>query len=41
MLGVRQRIHEAIREVIEGTTIRDLVLEKQRLDEIQSLMAGI
>ena len=27
--------------LIEGTTIRDLVAEKQRLDETQSLMAGI
>jgi Rrf2 family protein len=41
VLGVRQRIHEAIRGVIEETTIRDLVVEKQRLDETQSLMAGI
>ena len=41
VLGVRTRINEAIRGVIEGTTIRDLVLEKQRLDETQSLMAGI
>ena len=39
--GVRHRVQEAVREVIEGTTIRDLVVEKQRLDEAQSLMAGI
>lgn len=39
--GVHQRIREAVRKVIEGTTIRDLVLEKQRLDETHSLMAGI
>jgi Rrf2 family protein len=38
---VRQRVQEAVREVIEGTTIRDLVADKQRLDETQSLMAGI
>lgn len=38
---VRQRVQEAVREVIEGTTIRDLVAEKQRLDDTQSLMAGI
>lgn len=38
---VRERVQEAVREVIEGTTIRDLVAEKQRLDETQSLMAGI
>ena len=38
---VRQRVQEAVRAVIEGTTIRDLVAEKQRLDETQSLMAGI
>jgi Rrf2 family transcriptional regulator, cysteine metabolism repressor len=41
VLAVRQRINEAIRAVIEETTIRDLVMEKQRLDETQSLMAGI
>jgi Rrf2 family transcriptional regulator, cysteine metabolism repressor len=41
VLGVRQRVQEAVREVIEGTTIRDLLAEKQRLDETQSLMAGI
>jgi Rrf2 family transcriptional regulator, cysteine metabolism repressor len=41
VLGVRRRVQEAIREVIEQTTIRDLVVEKQRLDETQSLMAGI
>jgi Rrf2 family transcriptional regulator, cysteine metabolism repressor len=39
--GVRHRVQEAVRGVIEGTTIRDLVVEKQRLDEAQSLMAGI
>lgn len=41
VMGVRQRVQEAVREVIEGTTIRDLLAEKQRLDETQSLMAGI
>jgi Rrf2 family cysteine metabolism transcriptional repressor len=41
VIRVRQRVQEAVREVIEGTTIRDLVAEKQRLDETQSLMAGI
>jgi Rrf2 family transcriptional regulator, cysteine metabolism repressor len=41
VLGVRRRVQEAVREVIEGTTIRDLLAEKQRLDETQSLMAGI
>jgi Rrf2 family cysteine metabolism transcriptional repressor len=39
--GVRRRVQEAVRAVIEGTTIRDLVNERQRLDETQSLMAGI
>jgi Rrf2 family protein len=39
--GVRRRIQEAVRGVIEETTIRDLVSERQRLDETQSLMAGI
>jgi Rrf2 family transcriptional regulator, cysteine metabolism repressor len=38
---VRARVEEAVREVIEGTTIRDLVADKQRLDQTQSLMAGI
>jgi Rrf2 family cysteine metabolism transcriptional repressor len=41
VLGVRQRVHEAVRDVVEGTTIRDLVAEKQRQDETHSLMAGI
>ncbi len=41
VLGVRRRIQEAVRAVIEGTTIRDLVGEKQDLDETHSLMAGI
>jgi Rrf2 family cysteine metabolism transcriptional repressor len=39
--GVRRRVQESVHAVIEGTTIRDLVTEKQRLDEAQSLMAGI
>ncbi len=41
VVGVRRRVQEAVRAVIEGTTIRDLLAEKQRLDETQSLMAGI
>jgi Rrf2 family protein len=41
VLGVRQRVYEAVRGVVEETTIRDLVAEKHRLDEAHSLMAGI
>jgi Rrf2 family transcriptional regulator, cysteine metabolism repressor len=39
--AVRRRVQEAVRTVIEETTVRDLVADRQRLDETHSLMAGI
>jgi Rrf2 family transcriptional regulator, cysteine metabolism repressor len=39
--SVRRRVQEAVRAVIEETTVRDLLAERQRLDETHSLMAGI
>jgi Rrf2 family transcriptional regulator, cysteine metabolism repressor len=39
--AVRRRVQEAVRAVIEETTIRDLLAERERMDEMHSLMAGI
>ncbi len=38
---LRRRVEEAVRGVLDRTTLADLVEEKQRMEETQSMMLGI
>jgi Rrf2 family protein len=38
---LRGRVEAAVRDLLDGTTLADLEIEKRRLDESQSMMLGI